>query len=113
MLGSFQIFDGDQLRRSPDGTSSYWRGVFSRSEAHVVDGSWDVTGLRGTGSFDWTVEDVFLPDRRTMVHAGIPLDNQWQRWRGVTYSLPTQAWVGPHHSAVITGIAKAGIDALK
>jgi len=112
MLGSFQIFDGDQLRRSPDGTSSYWRGVFARSEAQVVDGSWDVSGLRGTGSFDWTVEDVFLPERRTMVHAGIPLDNQWRRWPGVTYSLPTQCWVGPHHSAVITGIARAGINAL-
>jgi len=112
MLGSFQIFDGDQLRRSPDGTSSYWRGVFSRSEAHIVEGSWDVSGLRGTGSFDWTVEDVFLPERRAMVHAGIPLDNQWNRWPGISYALPTQAWVGPHHSAVITGIARAGIDAL-
>src|SRR5258707_7847052 len=40
--------------------------------------SWDVAGLRGTGSFDWTVEDVFLPERRTMPHAGIPLDNQWE-----------------------------------
>jgi alkylation response protein AidB-like acyl-CoA dehydrogenase len=47
-----------------------------------------------------------------MVHAGVPLDNQWERWPGVTYALPTQAWVGPHHSAVITGIARAGIDAL-
>ena len=71
-----------------------------------------MAGLRGTGSFDWTVEDVFLPERRTMVHAGVPLDNQWERWPGLTYALPAQAWVGPHHSAVITGIARAGIDAL-
>ena len=112
MLGSFQILDGDQPRRSPDGASAYWRGVFARSEAHVVEGSWDVSGLRGTGSFDWTVEDVFLPARRAMVHAGVPLDNQWSRWPGISYALPTQAWVGPHHSAVITGIARAGIDAL-
>jgi len=112
MLGSFQIFDdGDQPRKSPEGFA-YWRGVFPRSEAQVVDGSWDVTGLRGTGSFDWTVDDVFLPERRTMVHAGIPLDNQWKRWPGITYALPAQAWVGPHHSAVITGIARAGIQAL-
>jgi alkylation response protein AidB-like acyl-CoA dehydrogenase len=112
MLGSFQILDGGQPRRNPDGTSSYWRGVFPRSEAQVVEGSWDVSGLRGTGSFDWTVEDAFLPERRTMTHAGAPLDNQWKRWPGVTYALPAQAWVGPHHSAVITGIARAGIDAL-
>ena len=112
MLGSFQILDGDQPRRSPDGTSVYWRGVFHRSEAQTVAGSWDVSGLRATGSFDWTVDDVFLPERRTMVHAGVPLDNQWSHWPGISYALPAQAWVGPHHSAVITGIARAGIDAL-
>src|SRR5438552_7487033 len=112
MLGSFQIFDGDQPRRSPDGTSVYWRGLRARSEARIVGGSWDVTGMRATGSFDWTVDEVFLPERRTMVHAGVPLDNQWKRWPGVSYALPAQAWVGPHHSAVITGIGRAGIDAL-
>jgi alkylation response protein AidB-like acyl-CoA dehydrogenase len=112
MLGSFQILDDGQPRRRPDGGSLYWRGVFPRSEAKVVDGSWDVAGLRGTGSFDWKVQNVFLPERRTMVHAGVPLDNQWDRWPGITYALPSQAWVGPHHSSVITGIARAGIDAL-
>jgi alkylation response protein AidB-like acyl-CoA dehydrogenase len=112
MLGSFQILDGGVPRRSPDGTSVYWRGLFHRSEAQIVDGSWNVSGLRATGSFDWTVDDVFLPERRTMVHAGIPLDNQWNRWPGISYALPAQGWVGPHHSAVITGIARAGIEAL-
>ena len=112
MLGSFQIMDGDRPRPSPDGNSVYWRGVFHRSEAQIVEGSWDVAGLRATGSFDWTVADVFLPERRTMVHAGVPLDNQWSHWPGISFALPAQAWVGPHHSAVITGIARAGIDAL-
>ena len=112
MLGSFQILDGDRPRPSPDGNSVYWRGVFHRSEAQIVEGSWDVAGLRATGSFDWTVDDVFLPERRTMVHAGVPLDNQWSHWPGISFALPAQAWVGPHHSAVITGIARAGIDAL-
>ena len=112
MLGSFQILDGGEPRRRPDGGSMYWRGVFPRAEAEVVPGSWDVAGLRGTGSFDWTVTDVFLPERRTCPHVGVPLDNQWSRWPGLTYALPSQCWVGPHHSAVITGIARAGIDAL-
>jgi alkylation response protein AidB-like acyl-CoA dehydrogenase len=112
MLGSFQILDDGRPRTAPDGKPLFWRGIFRREEAEIVPGSWEVAGLRGTGSFDWTVEDVFLPERRTMVHAGAPLDNQWSRWPGVTYALPTQCWVGPHHSAVITGIARAGIDAL-
>src|SRR5436305_2291046 len=113
MLGSFQVLGDDgQPRRNPEGGSLYWRGIFARAEAEVVPGSWDVTGLRGTGSFDWTVNDVFLPERRTMPQIGIPLENQWSRWRVVTYQLPVQCWVGPHHSAVITGIARAGINAL-
>jgi alkylation response protein AidB-like acyl-CoA dehydrogenase len=112
MLGSFQIIENGEPRRSPEGKPLFWRGIFSRAEAEVVPGSWDVAGLRGTGSFDWTVEDVFLPERRVMVHAGVPLDNQWSRWPGVTYQLPAVCWVGPHHSAVISGIARAGIEAL-
>src|SRR2546422_7692677 len=112
MLGSFQILDGAEPRRSPDGASAYWRGVFARSEAQIVEGSWDVSGLRATGSFDWTVNDVFLPERRAVGHAGGPLHNPWSRWPGISYALPAQAWLGPHHSAVITGIARAGIDAL-
>jgi indole-3-acetate monooxygenase len=39
MLGSFQILDGDQPRRSPNGASVYWRGVFRCSEAQIVEGS--------------------------------------------------------------------------
>ena len=112
MLGSFQILDNGEPRPRPDGGSLYWRGVFPRSEATVIPGSWDVAGLRGTGSFDWTVENVFLPESRSCPHVGVPLDNQWSRWPGLTYALPSQCWVGPHHSAVISGIARAGIDAL-
>ena len=113
MLGSFQVIgDDDQPILHPEGGSPYWRGVFARSEAEIVPGSWDVAGLRGTGSFDWTVKDVFLPERRTMPQIGIPLENQWSRWPGVMYALPVQCWVGPHHSAVITGIARAGINTL-
>jgi indole-3-acetate monooxygenase len=112
MLASFQILDDGEPRRRPDGGSLYWRGVFHRSEATVIPGSWDVAGLRGTGSFDWTVKDVFLPERRTCPHVGVPLDNQWSRWPGLTYALPSPCWVGPHHSSVITGIARAGINAL-
>jgi alkylation response protein AidB-like acyl-CoA dehydrogenase len=112
MLGSFQIVEDGKPRVTAEGRPLFWRAVFKRSEVEIVAGSWDVAGLRGTGSFDWTVTDVFLPERRVMPHVGAPLENQWSRWPGTTYQLPSQCWVGPHHSAVITGIARAGIDAL-
>jgi alkylation response protein AidB-like acyl-CoA dehydrogenase len=103
MTGSFAI---------PSKGPGYWRGTFARDEVTVIPGSWDVTGMRGTGSFDWTVDNVFVPERRVMVHAGAPLDNQWSRWPGISYTLPSFAWVGPHHCSVLTGIARAGIEAL-
>jgi alkylation response protein AidB-like acyl-CoA dehydrogenase len=112
MLGSFQILEDGEPRRRPDGGSLFWRGVFPREQAEVVPDTWDVAGLRGTGSFDWTVKDVFLPEHRTCPHVGVPLDNQWSRWPGLSYALPSQCWVGPHHSSVITGIARGGIEAL-
>jgi alkylation response protein AidB-like acyl-CoA dehydrogenase len=112
MLASFQIMDDGKPRPGPGGAPGYWRGVFRKSETRVVPGTWDVTGLRGTGSFDWTVTDVFIPERRVVHQAGAPVDNQWSRWGGLTFALPSVAWLGPHHSSVVTGIARAGIAAL-
>jgi len=112
MLASFQILDDGRPRCGPDGAPLFWRGVFRRAEVAIVPGSWDVAGMRGTGSFDWTVDDVFLPERRTITHDWAQVDNEWSRWPGITFALPVHAWLGPHHSAIVTGIARAGIDAL-
>ena len=111
MLGTFELVDGDRPRRNPDGTPVFMRGFFPAADCSVID-SWDVTGLRGTGSHDWAVREVFVPQRRTVGFAGAPLANQWSRWPGALYALPVQAFIGPHHSVVATGIARAGIDAL-
>ena len=112
MLSSFQILDDGKPRVGPAGEALFWRGLFRRDEIEVVPGSWNVTGMRGTGSFDWTVKDLFLPEHRTMVHAGAPLENQWARWPGIVYALPIQCWIGPHHSSILTGISRGGVDAL-
>jgi indole-3-acetate monooxygenase len=48
-----------------------------------------------------------------MPHVGIPLKNQWSRWpAGDLCRAGPGLGRAPHHSAVITGIARAGIDAL-
>jgi hypothetical protein len=46
-----------------------------------------------------------------MPQVGIPLENLWSRWPGLTYHCRCSAGLGPH-SAVIAGIARAGINAL-
>jgi alkylation response protein AidB-like acyl-CoA dehydrogenase len=111
MLANFEVMDADGPRRNPDGSAALHRAFFPSSEVTVID-TWDMTGMRGTGSHDWTVSDVFVPRRRTVHVPGALLHNQWQRWKGALYALPIHALVGPHHSVVATGIARAGIDAL-
>jgi indole-3-acetate monooxygenase len=110
MIGSFEIFDGEELRRHADGTPVRARGLFKAGECVIID-TWHVTGLRGTGSHDWSVTDVFVPEERTALHPG-RIVNQWSRWPGTLYQLPGSLFIGPHFSPVATGIARAAIDAL-
>jgi indole-3-acetate monooxygenase len=111
MLGNFDITDGDERRRAADGSVVLRRGFFLSAECTIVD-TWDMTGMRGTGSHDWTVTNQFVPRARTVEVPGRLLFNQWSRWRGTLYAVPVHALVGLHHSVVATGIARAAIDAL-
>jgi len=97
--------------RGSDGSTVLHRAFFRPAEVTVIE-TWDMTGMRGTGSHDWTVNEVFVPHRRTVEVPGRLLINQWQKWPGTLYQLPVHALVGPHHSMAATGIARAGIDAL-
>jgi alkylation response protein AidB-like acyl-CoA dehydrogenase len=44
------------------GEESLFRAHFvPRSDVTIVEGSWDVMGLKATASIDWTMSDVFVP----------------------------------------------------
>jgi indole-3-acetate monooxygenase len=111
MVANFEVSEGDGVRNGPDGAQALYRAFFRISECTVYD-NWDMTGMRGTGSHDWSVTSVFVPEHRTIYVPGRLLFNQWQRWPGVLYALPVHAITGAHHSVIATGIARAGIDAL-
>ena len=113
MLGSFQILDGDQPRRSPDGTSVYWRGVFARSEA--TDRRGELGRVRATLRPAASTGRSRTSSCRSGGRWSTPASRSTTSGatgRGSRTRCPRHAWVGPHHSAVITGIARAGIDAL-
>ena len=45
--------------------------VLPRSDYEIVEGSWEVAGLKGTGSKDVIVRDAFVPDYRVLRFAKV------------------------------------------
>ena len=80
--------------------------LFPATDARILD-TWNVAGLRGTGSHDMTVEDVFVPaDRSVSIVTDRP------RVAGALYAFPVFGLLAIGIAAVALGIARAAIDEL-
>lgn len=62
--------DGEMLRH-PDGSSVFRTMLFPKPSATMTD-IWHVIGLRGTGSDNWAVTDLFVPERYTIAREPEP-----------------------------------------
>ena len=63
--GACKVFDGDVPRRRPNGDQEMRIAYFCpKSDARIID-TWNVSGMRGTGSHDIEVNDLFVPDEHT------------------------------------------------
>jgi 3-hydroxy-9,10-secoandrosta-1,3,5(10)-triene-9,17-dione monooxygenase len=65
--------------------------ILPRKDYTIVEDSWDVVGLRGTGSKDVIVKDAFVPDYRVM-DAFKVMDGTAQREAGMTDTLYLMPW---------------------
>jgi alkylation response protein AidB-like acyl-CoA dehydrogenase len=75
-----------------------------RDQYEIVD-TWHTQGLRGTGSHDVVVDDLFVPDEMTTaVSGGSP------RHDGPLYRLPPFSRLAYNKVGVATGIARAALD---
>ena len=72
--------------------------------AATVEQTWDVVGMRGTGSQTVVVDDVLVPARMLF---GFAAQN---RLAGPTYRLPTVNLVYPGCAAVVIGMAQGALD---
>ena len=63
--GACKVFDGETPRLRPDGEQEVRVAYFyPKSQARIID-TWEVSGMRGTGSHDIEVEDLFVPEEHT------------------------------------------------
>ncbi|WP_275293830.1 acyl-CoA dehydrogenase family protein [Amycolatopsis sp. La24] len=90
--------------------------ILPRSDYEIIDGSWDVVGLRGTGSKDIVVKDAFVPAYRVM-DADKVIDGSAAREYGVTETLYKMPWstifplgITSATIGICEGVLAAGID---
>jgi alkylation response protein AidB-like acyl-CoA dehydrogenase len=92
----------------PDGGSAppeYRLAVFPIDQVDIVD-TWNVSGMRGTGSHDMEVKDVLVPEERML---GL---NTAPRIDGPTYRYPALGFLALTISPIPLGIARRAIDEL-
>jgi alkylation response protein AidB-like acyl-CoA dehydrogenase len=105
VLGNCVIYDGDKPRPGPNGQPDMKIMICPKSQCTVHD-TWFVGGLKGTGSHDYSIEDVFVPEARSLVaFTGKAVHP------GRLYSYPFSLFVVPLAS-VSLGIARGAIDTL-
>ncbi len=76
------------------------------ASAEITD-VWQVIGLRGTGSNNFAIDDVFVPEAFTFVR-GAAAD---RREDGLLYHLPLTTFYGIAFAGVALGIARTALDA--
>jgi alkylation response protein AidB-like acyl-CoA dehydrogenase len=80
--------------------------LFPATDARIVD-TWNVAGLRGTGSHDMAVENLFVPAERS-----VSIVTDRSRAGGTLYAFPVFGLLAIGIAAVALGIARAAIDEL-
>lgn len=64
VAAGFIPMDGGEIRWISEGEPELMVAVLPRAEVTFTDG-WHVQGLKGTGSYDYHVDDLFVPEART------------------------------------------------
>jgi alkylation response protein AidB-like acyl-CoA dehydrogenase len=105
MLGSSAVRAQGTPRLRPDGRPDI-RTFFVPDGACEILDTWHTAGLRGTGSHDWQVTDLFVPEERSF-----PILLSGPNELGSLYVRDFAAYAGPRVAAVALGIARDAIDA--
>lgn len=104
-VGSSVIFENGAPRRGPDGAPDMRLMLFPTSDIEILD-TWHVGGLRGTGSHDFRVNDLFVPEERAIAaFTARPVRP------GTLFAAPFITVFQMALASVPLGIARAAIDA--
>jgi alkylation response protein AidB-like acyl-CoA dehydrogenase len=100
------MMDDETPVLTPAGTPLL-RAVWVPRESVTIVDTWQVMGMRGTGSQDFTVDDVFVPERRSCLSEAAPVETGPLYNRRAWY---VHLWTPSAGNAL--GIARGAIDSL-
>jgi alkylation response protein AidB-like acyl-CoA dehydrogenase len=104
-VGNSILHDGETPRRDGNGAPDIRFMIMPTSAVEIVD-NWHVSGLRGTGSCDFQVHDLFVPEEHTLsAFAAKPIQP------GTLYATPMITIFAASIPCVSIGVARAAIDA--
>jgi alkylation response protein AidB-like acyl-CoA dehydrogenase len=89
------------------GTPAVLAFVVPRDTVELT-GNWDVMGLRGTGSYDYTIREQFVEEGRTF-----SLFECEPRTGGAVYRLGSVAFAGIGHAGWALGVARRALDEIR
>ncbi len=93
------VYDGDEPRLDEEGNQFAPTFFVSRADVTVRE-TWNTTGLRGTASNDFTIDGVFVPERRTFRTLIDPPVHDWALYRALPLLFMNQ---GAHALGVASG----------
>ena len=99
------LMDGDRPRRSESGVSQTRTMWVPAPQGRIAD-TWSVVGMRGTGSHDFVVDDVFVPEAHSFSLTAAPCEPGPLYFPRLFNSV---LWSATAANAL--GIARAAIDA--
>lgn len=101
VCAGFLPFRDGELEFDEAGELKLLAAVLPRDQIVFTDG-WHVQGLRGTGSYDYEVHDVFVPDHRIF---GL-FDREPHRGDSAVFRMGLMAITAAGHAAWILGVAR-------
>jgi alkylation response protein AidB-like acyl-CoA dehydrogenase len=99
-----QVVEGGQVRREPGGQPETRYLYVPVAEAELLD-TWHVRGMRGTGTHHFAVNDVFVPEERTVLSVSAPLHES-----GPLYQIPRTLLFASGDAAVALGMARNSLE---
>jgi indole-3-acetate monooxygenase len=104
---SAMVMASDQTRPGGEGEPELVMVYLPRENCQVID-TWYVMGMRGTGSNDVTVTDVFVPATRTFPI--VPEFTPRSHYQGPLYRFPIIGTVASNLPPLLLAVARRAID---